>query len=548
MMAFVAWACAPPPAPTTLDVWTVQDAVRASLAVRGLRPTPEEVDRIEADPGALPDLVDGWLYDPAFLAMVRDMAADWLETRSDTIQVWPSTGPLEGQPQGAVSASLAEAPLVRIEQIVAAGRPFTDVVTGGDPWVDAIGAAAEGLSFDADGPAWQESRWADGRPPDGVLADTRLWTRHNTNQSGKHRVRANLLSRVFLCDDIGARPIEAFDSAVLAPEAESDALVSDPGCLACHAALEPLASAFWGYRFGLTASNIADATERGCLGVDAPVCYPVRLYDPGAEDRWADFGLPPPAYAGAPLAVPGALGAAVAADARLPLCIARRVSAWMHRTPLDAVDDDVVAARAAAFVASGFDVRALVRDVVLADDFVGAGRAPRIAARPDAVARQLEDATGVILQADVDGDCPPGAVCWGVPVDLLRSDRFGWHTLAGGADGVVLRRADPGPSVPTAWVADEVAIALADRVVSAEFALPAASRRLLGGVEAETVGEDAVRAQVSALAVRLLSEGADASVDGWVELFEVGSSGSVPPDGWRLVLSTMLADPAVWTL
>src|SRR5687768_8123256 len=56
---------------------------RASLDLRGVRPTLDEIARIEADPSAIDAVFDEYLHDPRFGGRVRDMYAEIYLTRYD---------------------------------------------------------------------------------------------------------------------------------------------------------------------------------------------------------------------------------------------------------------------------------------------------------------------------------------------------------------------------------------------------------------------------------------------------------------------------------
>jgi hypothetical protein len=526
----------------------VAAATRVSLALRGVRPAVVDLEAVEAGV-PVEDLARAWIEDDGFYANLRDMHADWLEVRSDLPVVWPSVGPLEGVEMGSVHASLSEAPLVRIEEIARAHRPYTDVLVGGDPWVDTIGAAAEGLPYDPDGPEWQESSWVDGRPDAGLLSETRLWTRHNTNLSGKHRVRANVVARTFLCDDIGARAIDVFDVSLLEPNTEADAVSTTTTCLGCHGVLEPLASSFWGWRFGLTGNSIDAAYDAGCTGVNEPACYPARLYDPGTEDQWQDHGLLAPAYYGTPLEPSAGIGALVASDARMPICVARRVAAWFRGVALAGVDDEEAEALGARFADSGFDLHELVLSVVLDDDFLGTGIEPLAPAplRPEAMARQVAAATGLAWEADTDTE---NGLSWGIPVPLLGSDRTGYRALAGGSDGDVVNVADLTMSPTRVLVYDALAMAAAEQVVRTDFDVAAGDRRLLALVEPDDFDDALVRTQLVSILWTLTGARhaeEDVEVAELANLFEVGRvDEGEPAGGWRLVLRVLFADPSWW--
>src|SRR5688500_5840302 len=97
-IAVVAVACqgddggAPVPAATIEPLPPVEHLVRASMAVRGLRPFIDEIDRIAADPDALGGLVDGWMSSDAFGAMIEDLHAELYLLRADTNYQLPVMG------------------------------------------------------------------------------------------------------------------------------------------------------------------------------------------------------------------------------------------------------------------------------------------------------------------------------------------------------------------------------------------------------------------------------------------------------------------------
>src|SRR5262245_21845617 len=66
--------------------------LRASMAVRGVRPSVEEIELIRQDPDALGGLVDQWMESPEFAATIRDMWAEILLLRNDTFNPLPVLG------------------------------------------------------------------------------------------------------------------------------------------------------------------------------------------------------------------------------------------------------------------------------------------------------------------------------------------------------------------------------------------------------------------------------------------------------------------------
>src|SRR5690242_10179492 len=65
----------PPPSTTEAPVYLspARYLVRVSMAVRGTRPSTQDLDDVERDPAAIERIVDGYLESDAFGAMLRDL-------------------------------------------------------------------------------------------------------------------------------------------------------------------------------------------------------------------------------------------------------------------------------------------------------------------------------------------------------------------------------------------------------------------------------------------------------------------------------------------
>src|SRR5688572_28200446 len=101
---------APPPAVEPLaDVARLK---RASMAVRGIPASLDEIRSIQQDPDALTGLVEGWLGSEAFGDTVEDLHAELYLLRADTNYQLPVMGPLEerGYDQADVHFSTVSAP------------------------------------------------------------------------------------------------------------------------------------------------------------------------------------------------------------------------------------------------------------------------------------------------------------------------------------------------------------------------------------------------------------------------------------------------------
>ncbi|HHO53280.1 MAG TPA: DUF1585 domain-containing protein [Deltaproteobacteria bacterium] len=551
-------ACMEPPTePQGAWLTPVEHAVRASLTVRGLRPSAAELTTVQQDPAALDGLISTWLTEPAFGEVVRDLHAEILRIRVDTVQQFPARGLLRGVELGQINRSTTEAPLRLIEAIVTEGRPYTEILTADWILADQTLATIYGLPYDPEGAQWQRTWWTDGRPAAGLLSSSELYHRYPSNGSNFHRGRANVIASTFLCDDIGQRPIAVEDTPVATDVADVvEALSHDPGCAGCHQALEPIASFLWGFKAVLPPKSMAAYEAIDCevegydeqellppaAGFAEDLCYPLRLYHPAEERTWESLGLPAPALYGRPGERIDDLGRMITEDPRFAICTARRFAGYLLQADPETLDHAMVTELAESLVASGFDARALIHRIVTSDAFRAAQ--PRHVLRPEAYARSLEALTGFVwLGAHADG-CDP-ETCWGT-VDLANSDLFGFRTLAGGMDGIQRTAPThvPTPSKHLVWV--RLASEAADAVVDADLAEPDPSRRRL----LRALGPDPahpIRSQLVALQLAILSEAVapdDVQILRLEAVFaEAMARHGDPARAWKLVITALLTDP-----
>ena len=488
-----------------------RSAVRVSMALRGTHPSPRELDALLAGEVTLESLARDWVRDPAFGETVRDQHAEQLLLRWDTEAHPPPLGPLEGVPQGELGRSLDEEPLRLVERIVLEGRPYTGILTAPTTVADETVATAYGLAWDPAGPDWQELAWPDGRPAAGILASTGVWQRHMSSDTNYQRARANLLFSRLLC-----QPFDAAGRGVRLPSTSPDAVRDDPECAACHTRLDPVASAFFGFRRYVLPSEIRGAYAEGCAeGAD---CYPFTLWSPDAVDDWAEVGMPTPAWNGEPVADLTDLLQRASEEPAFATCTTRRFAQWLTR--VEEPDPNAVAEWSANFVDGGYDARELAVDLVLSEDFLAG---PRALARPEQYDRLLTSLTAYTF------DALPGEG-WG-PVGLLTNDEHGLRALSGGIDGWHSIRADDGAS-PTRelsweWGASEAAASL---VATGRF----------DGVERRSD----VRDTLEGLHRRWLAE-VDPDVGASLALFEEVSARRGPRHAWVVVLTALLLDDRV---
>jgi hypothetical protein len=237
-------------APGTARLSETDRLVRISMALRGRRPSPAELDAVAADSAALDAIVDGYLDDPAFGETIRDLHNEALLVLVDYFIYpagFPPLGPLAGRDSYELNRAVTEAPLRLVEHVVMNDRPYDEIVTAEYTVADAQVAAVWGLPAGGEG-EWIETQWDDGRGNAGVLTDSWLFQRHSSTPSNANRGRANAISRALLCHDFAERDIVLDADIDLAdPEAVAEAVEKNQACASCHQGLDPMASFFQDY-------------------------------------------------------------------------------------------------------------------------------------------------------------------------------------------------------------------------------------------------------------------------------------------------------------
>ncbi len=514
------WACADP-APSARDLppaevpqaSAVQVLQRASLDLRGVRPSVAEIEAVEADATALEAQIDTFLDDPRFAGRVMDLWSEVYLTRTET---WSISGDAYGQDPVEFSQAVGEEPLRVLAHIAENDLPYTELVTG--DWTMANAPLAAAWPLDYAGAGWQVAHYTDGRPAAGVLATNGMWWRYTSTDSNANRKRANAISRIFLCNDYLSRPID-FDRNVnlLDESAVQEALTTNPSCIACHASLDPIAS----YLFGFWWYDYANPLE-------------ARQYFPEREQRWKTYTGAEPAWYGEPGYDLADLGQQIAADHRFPECATQQAYALLLRRDVTLGDAAPLVEHRNAFLRGGLTLRALVRSVVAdpryrAGDTDAPGYVPLKMATPDLLASQVEDLTGYRWTY--------------AGYDMLQSDTVGVRTLAGGADGYDVTSTATSPNATLVLVQERLAEA------AAAYAVHEAPERLFTVDFTETPDTDraALVAQVQSLHLRFF--GNRVAADGpeveaalalWVDVYAIERD---PAAAWVAVVSALLRDP-----
>lgn len=504
----------PPAALGTMD--PVDALIRTSLDLRGVRPSVDEIAQVQADPAALDTLVDVYLEDPRFEGRVRDLWSEIYLTRSEAYLISASSYGLDDQ--ATFQESIGEESLRILGYIAANDLPYTEIVTGDWTMANETLGAIWPVEYPRGSEGWVKSRYTDGRPAAGVLSTNSLWWRYPSTASNANRKRANTTSRIFLCNDYLARPIE-FDRNInlLDQDAVDNALKENAACANCHNSLDPFASYFFGFWW-------YDYTNP----LEASYYYPER------ELAFRDYTQVDPAFYGQPGYTLADLGHQIAADHRFPECAAEQAWELFLRRDHTTVDQDHLNVHRDALINGGMKLKALIRSVVSDPMYRSpptdsTGYVPLKMATPDLLASQIEDLTGFVYSY--------------YGYDLMRNDQVGYRTLAGGADGYAVTATATTPNATLVLVQERLAESAAFYAVNTE------PERLFTVNFSETpeTDRDAMVAQIQALHLRIFGntvaadgEEVTAALELWSAVYAVERD---PKAAWAGLLSALLRDP-----
>lgn len=530
--------CSPPPAPVAVQPDPPPSAYielsaprllrRISLDLRGIVPSVEELDSVEADAAGVATLRDAWLDDPALEDRLVSFLAERWETRVDAFDATPYDFGLDKADDYAFHKSIGEEPLRLAASVIVRDRPWTEIVTADYTYSNELLASIWPIDYPPGKQGWQESRYTDARPAAGVLATNGLWWRYTTNRFNNNRTRAAAIFRLLLCSDFLARPVSFSASAALQNGASSEeALRTDPYCIACHVSIEPVAASFFGFWWQAQYSAIEMSTyhaEREPLG---PLTLEVE-----------------PAWFGDPVYGLADLGAHVADDPRFHRCAAESMAAALWRREVDLADFDRIDQFREAYEADGYSMKTMLRAIT--DDPVYRAGALTADADANAVARELPTR---LLSADqlTSAALNLSGFHWeNQGYEQLGNDVFGYRVLAGGVNGQNVTHPQQEPGVTWALVVERLAQATADAAVRHDLDV-AEGRLLFRHVDASSVpGDAAFDAELRDLTWRLLATRAtEADIAAETELWSsVYAEAAVAAEAWTAVVTALLRDPA----
>jgi len=498
---------------------------RMSIDLLGVLPSPESLDAVEADPSKLPTFRDAYLQDPRLADRLVSLYAERWQTRLDDFEVDHWEYGYEDLDEFRYEKSIGEEPLRLMAQVVMEDRPWTDVVTADTTMANEVTGAIWPIDR-PEGVGWIESRYTDGRPAAGVLATNGMWWRYVTTLSNMNRARVAALVKLLVCQDLLARPVELTGAISLADEdASAAAIRNEPACQSCHASVEPIAAALFGF-WTVTDYN---PEENG-------------HYHGERENMGAQYLGVSPAYFGQPIDGLAGLGVAITHDPRLYSCATQTHTELLWRRETDSADFAELEQLRRDFLTADIRIRPLLQAITDTGEYRAGGLGDAATAldrqrvrtvrtmTPDQLASVFRDGTG--FDWTWEG------------FEQLANDDLGYRTLLGGVDGYTVSEPQMDPGVTWTLTLQRLAEAAADTVVTRELE-EQGDRKLLTKVKLHhRPGDRKFTAELEQLHWRLHAVRADADRIERLESFwsdiqaEAGEA-----EAWRRVISVLLRDP-----
>ena len=311
---------------------------RASIDLRGRRLSSAELTQITDNPESADVLLEEMLNDPALPEQIAWAWNDVFHTA-----MWAPQYDRFGGWEFETWKALGWEPMAAIELLVDNDQAYTDLVTLTElPLHPKTAALWELDSAQSD---WHWAPPGDERPMAGLLSSRVLWMRYTADTFNFNRQRASALSRMFLCADFLDRD-GTFEFNALADSLANveEAIRTEPGCISCHSALDPLAAFFGGF------------SE---LSTDL-LLVPYTSYS-AVNARWAS-ALQSRAYFGQPGDSFSDLGDFVASDPRFTQCAVETLMQGFLGTKPER--DQTFWSVYSDFQDSGFQLRALAKSIV----------------------------------------------------------------------------------------------------------------------------------------------------------------------------------------
>lgn len=481
---------------------------KASLQLNGRLPTSEEVQALlDGGEDSLPSLVQTLFAEDAFYRRLVEVFNDqWLTDRyvrdgngvlndTDFPDVDTYYDGLSEGDQVKARRSVAQEPLQLMAYIVRNDRPFTEVLTADYTVLNPFTAVVYNNSqLEFTNPydefEFQEARIRlrrDGAAVDwphaGILSSPMFLNRYPTSRTNRNRHRARIVLREFLATDIlkvAERPIDPTEAVNFANPTRED-----PSCNTCHAVIDPIAGAFMKWNDN-----------------DQEVHEPAREWY--TEMPLPGFGTESMTTAEYDEALQW-LGQRVATDPRFALSVVINVYKSLTGSEPQAFPDDpspetflswqaqdqTIRAIADAFVASNYNLKVVIEQIVLSPYYraknTSATDTTRLAELGNVGTAQL--LTPELLDRKIEAIFGYKWMSGNNPA--LRGN---YAILYGGIDSETVTERLTTPNGLMGAIMWRMSNEMSCRSVSADFALRRTDRRLFPNVEIDTFPENDVGA------------------------------------------------------
>jgi hypothetical protein len=541
----LAASCGAPPDGVVGERVVMLDArgqlTRLSVDLRGMHPTLEELEAIEANPDRYAGFVDRYLEDPRFLDRLEEIFNATVRTRTGETYFDPAEAGLPSDEAAWVGSAVGDEPLKLIRHIAANDLPYSEVILADYTMANPITAAMWGIALDnPDATGWQTGRYTDAREHAGILSSTTMWLRYPSAGVNANRHRANTVSRILLCDDYLSRPVSFSRTQIdaLTSGDPEDVIRDTPACQSCHSTLDPLSSHFFGYWWERE-GGLEDQTT----------------YRPEDEQMWRDPDKSgkSPGYFGVPTGGMREMAEFLADDPRFVDCAVETVFEGLTQRTVVEEDWTELRVHRDAFAASGLVLKDLVRSIVMSEEYrAQEATEPSLSGRlPTVKMASTTQLSGIISEKtgyrwDFGGR------------DGLRYNDNGLVVLGGGIDSRYVTSPSHDPSVGMVFIQERFAQAAGWHVASHDLDTTREGDAIL--LRYVTAADDpesnraAFAAQIESLYIDITGrplapleqedepEEVQRLIDLWQQIHSVEASAE---RAWAGVVSVVLRDPAV---
>lgn len=540
-------ACAPPPAepvetaapaPDPDEALVALDGPRLlrrmSLDLAGVLPTIEQLDAAETgDEATLESLRDEVLASEDFEARMVSLLGERWHTRVDEFLITYAEYPEiadDSTQEYAWERMVGEEPLRLMAHVAANDLPWWEIVTADHTMANELMGELWPVDYPEDGDGWELATYTDGRPGAGVLSTNGLWWRYYTTVSNYNRGRAAAIANLLLCQDYLSRPV-SFENQVALVDADGieSALRSNPYCVGCHSAIDPLASTL----FGFWVANEYNALE-------------MHTYHPEREQLGRLLLDAQPTFYGIPVNGLEQLGEQIALDPRFSRCTAETFASLLWGREVETEDYDRIEALWATFEGGDGTLKPLLRAITDGPVYRAGSlsEAATEAQEEQENTQRLMDAT--LLSSVLHNLCGFHWTYEGF--DQLDNDTYGYRILGGGVDGAYVTGRQRTPSVTWLLTFQRASEGAAGRLSSQVFddSIP---DRVFAYVDGDSVpGDGDFEDELKALAWRLYAVRVD---EAWIEqteaLWTEVQQNMGAREAWTAVLAAMMQDPLFTT-